>query len=210
MIKGIDNPDIFGILENSCSLMQILKPEIKKRILSISKEMFYKKGYLKTSTREIAKKVGISVSNLYKYFKCKEDLFYEITSTFYNNFIKDFNNFINHENEDFNIDRIDLIINKFAEIIKNERIKFILIFDKSEGTKYENSMNEIIKVFEKHLIQNINKKLIDDFHVLYIIAKNFFAGILDIAKNYKNDDWVDKNLQTLVKYHISGISEFYK
>jgi AcrR family transcriptional regulator len=190
--------------------MQVLKPEIKNKILNVSEQMFFKKGYLKTSTRDIAKKSGISVSNLYKYFKNKEDLFYEITSFFYNNFKKDFNNFINHENENFNLNKIELVVNKLAEIIKNNRIKFVIIFNKSEGTKYENSISELIQIFENHIIENIIKDLIDDFHFLSIIAKNFFMGILDIAKNYKNNQWVDKNLRSLVKYHVAGISQFYK
>ncbi len=190
--------------------MQILKPEIKQKILYVSEKMFFENSFQKASTREIAKKSNISVSNLYKYFKSKEDLFYEITSVFYNNFKKGFNDFIKHEHEDFSVNRVELISNKLAEIIKSDRIKFVIVMDKSKGTKYENSMNELIDVFENHLSKNINKNLIDDIFILHIISKNFFMGILDIAKYYKNDKWVDDNINSLVKYHVTGISRFYK
>jgi AcrR family transcriptional regulator len=154
--------------------MQVLKPEIRQKILNVSEKIFFEKSFQEASTREIAKKSGISVSNLYKYFKNKESLFYEVTSIFYNSFKNGLNNFFKHRDENFNRNRVELISEKLGEIIKKDRIKFVIVMEKSKGTKYENFMNELIDIFEKHLVNGINKEKLNNSFILHIIAKFFF------------------------------------
>lgn len=48
------------------------------RIKMVSLELFNKKGYAATTTREIATEVGIKSSTLYFYFKSKEDIFFTL------------------------------------------------------------------------------------------------------------------------------------
>jgi len=55
--------------------MQTLKPDIRKRILTVSRRLFLKKGFRDTTTRDIARETGISLSNLYHYFPSKDELF---------------------------------------------------------------------------------------------------------------------------------------
>lgn len=58
--------------------MQILKENIRVRILKVARQQFEQKGYSKTSMREIADLVGIGVGNIYNYFTNKNDLFCEV------------------------------------------------------------------------------------------------------------------------------------
>jgi AcrR family transcriptional regulator len=54
-----------------------LKARKKERLEQITRtavSIFYKRGYLQTSTREIAEACGISKGNLYHYIRSKEDL----------------------------------------------------------------------------------------------------------------------------------------
>jgi AcrR family transcriptional regulator len=53
------------------------KEEIRKKILKISADSFFEKGYEKTSTKEIAKHVGIAEGTLFNYFETKADLYME-------------------------------------------------------------------------------------------------------------------------------------
>lgn len=55
--------------------MQTLKDDIRNRILQTAEEHFLRKGFLKTSMREIADIVGIGVGNIYNYFSGKNELF---------------------------------------------------------------------------------------------------------------------------------------
>ena len=58
--------------------MQVLKEDIRGRILTIARQQFEKKGYSKTSMREIAGVVGVGVGNIYNYFRSKDELFHEV------------------------------------------------------------------------------------------------------------------------------------
>lgn len=50
---------------------------IRKRIIETSKTLFITDGYDKTSTKSIAKKVGIAEGTLFNYFEDKTELFFE-------------------------------------------------------------------------------------------------------------------------------------
>lgn len=58
--------------------MQVLKDEIRKKILEVSRAEFIANGFTKTSMRTIASKANIGLSNIYNYFTTKNDIFCEI------------------------------------------------------------------------------------------------------------------------------------
>lgn len=45
--------------------MQVLKEDIRGRILAVAEQRFGQQGYSKTSMREIAGAVGVGVGNIY-------------------------------------------------------------------------------------------------------------------------------------------------
>lgn len=58
--------------------MQVLKKDIRGRILAVARRRFKQKGYSKTSMREIAEEAGVGVGNIYNYFTNKDELFHEV------------------------------------------------------------------------------------------------------------------------------------
>lgn len=58
--------------------MQVLKGNIRKKILEAAGQLFARKGYAKTSMREVAARAGVGVGNLYHYFPAKDELFTEL------------------------------------------------------------------------------------------------------------------------------------
>lgn len=58
--------------------MQVLKEDIRGRILAVAEQRFGQQGYSKTSMREIAGAVGVGVGNIYNYFRSKDELFHEV------------------------------------------------------------------------------------------------------------------------------------
>lgn len=51
--------------------------QIRKKIVDVSRELFLTDGYDQTSTKSIAKKVGIAEGTLFNYFTDKTELFFE-------------------------------------------------------------------------------------------------------------------------------------
>ena len=65
--------------------MQVLKEDIRGRILTVARQIltvarqqFERKGYSRTSMREIAELARIGVGNIYNYFTNKDELFREV------------------------------------------------------------------------------------------------------------------------------------
>ena len=55
--------------------MQTLKSNIREMILKAARGKFARKGFLKTSMRDIADAAGMGVGNIYNYFAGKDELF---------------------------------------------------------------------------------------------------------------------------------------
>lgn len=58
--------------------MQVLKGDIRQKILDAARREFARKGFAKTSMRTIASQTGVGVGNLYNYFPCKDRLFCDV------------------------------------------------------------------------------------------------------------------------------------
>lgn len=185
--------------------MQVLKDDIRNKILFVSEDMFYEKGFNETSTRSIADAVGISVSNLYLYYKNKEAVFAGVIDDFYKNYINGFHTFIDHK------DNSDMQMNlgrMLQQIIASDPKKFVILMDKSGSTRYEGVKNQIIENLLLHIKSQLRKDSEYDELVISIIIHNFFEGIVEIAKQYKNEIWLEKAFKTFVMYHMTGISQF--
>lgn len=54
---------------------QVLKPEVRERILGAALALFARRGVAGTTMHDIARGAGMAVANLYRYYASKEELF---------------------------------------------------------------------------------------------------------------------------------------
>ncbi len=189
--------------------MQVLKDEIRNKILQIAEIKFLEFGYINTSTRDIAKLVSISVSNLYKYFKNKEDIFETIVSDYYINYKIGLSKFVNHsDTQDSVLDAGTNISSSLYHSIVSNKNCFILLMDKSQGTKYEHFFFEVVEILTNHILQSA-KAIHLDTALVTLITENFFRGIVQLTINSKSNQELLSNIKLLVAYHLTGISRFY-
>jgi AcrR family transcriptional regulator len=188
-------------------IMQTLKPEIKAAILSSAEAIFYKNGYKLTTTRQIADSAGISVSNLYLYFKNKEHIFTEIVKPFYRSFTNGIKIFMNHADDDKSIEkRVYQIADMFSKIIISDRKRFIILFDKSGGTPFEKSKNNFIQIVATHIQKEVKSKLKNE--IINIIASNLINSIIAIAKLDETEKDLIDNIMSVIEYHVNGIKYY--
>jgi len=199
--------------------MQIQKKKIKKRIENAAREDFLEYGFIKASMRNIAKKARVSTSNIYNYFKSKDYLFYSLTEPVYEK-VKDLLTVLFEtekklgENEFFK-QISDVFAHPVGEIIKQNAKDLIILLDKSEGTKFEKFKENLIQKIESHFTESIIHKKESKDHklkspfIMHIIATNLLEGLLEIAKHYNTDEWVDSNIDLLIKYHVHGILSLF-
>lgn len=93
--------------------MQVLKDEVRESIRTAAIKTFTDKGYRGASMREIASLAGMSVGNLYRYFKNKEEMFGYLVQPLIDMFLK-----ANLKEQEFKGDMLDVNMLEHSEFIQ--------------------------------------------------------------------------------------------
>ena len=128
--------------------MQTLKTDIKQRILQVAHREFIKNGVQRTCIRNVARKAGVTVGNLYHYFDSKDTLFCAVLQpllTALDRYI------LSHNDEEFlSINVFDLRqqqvnhITTMLTLVKQFRPELRLLLFNAKGTSLEGYKNKII------------------------------------------------------------------
>jgi AcrR family transcriptional regulator len=195
--------------------MQKLKDEVRNKIIEAAVKEFSGPGYEKASMRTIAKAAGISVSNTYNYFLNKEQLFSSIVEPVFNRmreiFKKSMQESLKRGLAGNNFQAfIDGLVNSLMEMDARQRQLLIILAEKSAGTRFEKSKEEMITLLRMHMAEAVRQPgspRIEENqgYILNIIAANYIDGLLKILKDFRNKSWTEENLRILLTYHLNGI-----
>lgn len=193
--------------------MQTLKDEVRERIIQAAQDDFFASGFSAASTRRIIKNAGISNGNLYNYFQSKEELFDAIADPFCGYLGKFMLDVFNGDfSEDFSEERIAFLSAKIAGMLEDHRKEFIIVMDRSEGTKHASFKSGLIDGIADHFQKNVKQDFSGgegEGFIMRIIAINFVEGLLGIAGCYKSPSWARENVKLLLQYHSNGVAQFY-
>ncbi len=185
---------------------QVLKDEVFERIFQAGVDVFYEKDYRSAKMQDIAAKAGIPVSLIYNYHKNKEDLFDKIASSLHLNFDK-----IAMEEEQANglpSEKYKNIAEDYIlDLLENHKI-FVILMDKSQGTKYEVAKEQFILSIEQHIKRQLCKKTYVSYNdmLCHILASNFAEGILEVARHYQNREFAHTMLSLVTKCYYEGVN----
>ena len=168
-------------------MAQVLKEEVRQRIILAAKNEFLTNGYEDASMRRIAQASGVTVGNLYRYFLNKDELLAMIVkpcleridhiSKTMTNYEISFNRFDFHfKLSDKEI--IDIIENMGDELFKihlQMREEFmILLMDSRLSKDIKNWLSELLAYLIAHNGDDAAKALAESF------AASIFRGLQDI------------------------------
>lgn len=185
---------------------QVRKEEIFDRIFQAGIEVFYEKDFRSAKMQQIALKANIPVGLIYTYFKNKESLFEKIVSSFPIDFQK-----IAREEESASglpSEKYKKVTESYLlNILEHHKI-FVILIDKSFGTKYQNTKEEMIEVLGKHIKTELGKKAPKAYNDLFvhILATNFAESLLEIARHYKNQDLAKEMLSLVTQCYYEGVN----
>jgi len=192
--------------------VQVLKENVKEKIYQAAIEEFYKKGFLKAKMQDIAKRAGVSVGLTYSYYNNKEDLFAAIAGPIYKEIIQSM------ENEGEGDSKIGDPSNLFEQesifilqLLRQKREIFLILIDRSKGTRFEKAKEQIINVMKEHIKRQLSPKVnsqsfkIDEVFY-HILANNFIEGLLEIIRHYQGNKWAENMLKLLTHQFFYGVS----
>jgi len=179
--------------------MQVLKEEVRRKIKKAALYEFERNGYQKTSMRSVALSAGVTVGNLYRYFKNKDDIFNVIIQPAFQEIYKFINEFARYKNTIFSEKKQkDNFIKTFEEslirIYIQHRSELVILLNGSKGSQMENAREQIISLIagriKKEAFPRMEKKRItaeDDF-LAQVLAASFIEGISLVLNKYRNKE----------------------
>lgn len=191
--------------------MQVLKDELRHKILLEAQHLFLQRGYDRTSLQMIADKVNISKSNLYHYFKNKEELFYELTDGAADGLkklilrLKDKRFDLHTGQREYQM----LLTEEVISLLLAEKYGLLLIMEQAHGTRYESLRESMIDM----LAAKTMPLLADEDNCLLlaqIMARNLLDGTVQVLKTRIRPREVRTSLNRLVEYHTKGINALLK
>ena len=157
--------------------MQVKKDDIQKKILAVSERLFIKNGYENTSLKMIADKSYISKSNIYRYYKSKEEIYETLVGPARTEIMKLMSYFFT---DDF--------IGGMLIMLRN-----------GSGSDRRMIEQEIIGKF-------IEACPIDDEGAKEMISKILIFGLTNILLKFSDEESITKELNMLIYYHYLGLN----
>lgn len=198
-------------------MAQYKKNEIREAIEKVALDLFLKNGYKQTKIQEIAEKANVSVGNIYRYFKSKEEIFYAIITV---SFVDTLNDILHKRTIILSKKYLGISVTNTEEnwykedyidfLIKNRKQLTILFFQ-NKGTKYENIKDELIKQlmeakekFLNNYCKDINTE--DNFYIFMMIINSNINLIIDILERDMSIEERKRLLKVVDNYHLYGIT----
>ncbi|MBQ7246063.1 MAG: helix-turn-helix transcriptional regulator [Firmicutes bacterium] len=194
-------------------MAQVLKEESREMILDAAKDEFMENGFKESSMRRIAQKSKMTVGNLYRYFKNKEDILAVIVAPAYraiNKMVSDLtDNAVSFEREGFNFDaskeELSVMMDKLSDGMIDAYVKHKMEFN---ILMMNSKLNDNIVDWFKGLITGLIAKHYDvkeDDKNVNIIAKGYaiaiFHGIREILKI---SDMDTESLKRITKIYLNS------
>ena len=187
--------------------MQVLKEEVRERILAAAVQVFYEKDFRSAKMQDIARLADVSASLLYSYFENKEKLFEGVVSSV----PFDFDRIAREEesiiadtpSERYQIAAEEPLLNMLA----HHKLLVILI-DKSQGTAYEHAKDDFIESIERHIRRMVNKRAPLRYPDLlaHVLASNFVESLMEVARHYSSENEAREMLALIAQCYYEGVN----
>jgi AcrR family transcriptional regulator len=164
--------------------------------------------------RTIAAGAGIAIGNVYRYFKNKDELFNTIVEPAYTRFTSMvLELYQNHDPIPEIHFLTEDITEKIMEFFAKYETELLILIDKSQGSKYENIKEELIRLVDHRIkcelypVFKDNGIVLEDDYILYVISTTFIEGIFMIIRKYKEQSKIKEQISKLM---IIFFGDFYK
>ena len=182
--------------------MQVLKESVRQRIVTSARKEFRKKSFEKASMRAIASSAGMTVGNLYRYYKNKEDLFGSIIEPLYKSLQS-----LKKDIQTVEEDKINWLLQQLKDLQKEYRIEWLILSAGSAGSKYEKSLDNVYGLLQstiKEVLMENNKQA----NLAAPVASAILHGLRTILQTEKKNspEVVESFLQFMMSDMIGRVA----
>jgi AcrR family transcriptional regulator len=170
--------------------MQVLKEDVKNKIVNAAAEEFLLNGFENSSLRVIAAQAGITIGNIYSYFSSKDDLFNYVVSPAAEA-LDDLLSLDFVQYDGTHAINLTQITKKICEVFIENKERFFILMNNSGGSKYENTKEVVITFISKRikteLFPKVENAQIDPLFA-QVLAVSLLSGFMTIFNQYGGDD----------------------
>lgn len=187
---------------------QILKNEVRERILQSALDCFLSSGYRDASMQEIAQKAGIAAGNIYNYFKSKELIFSTLVGPVVEGVKAIFSIRAGDLPLRFSRDGMGIAEKKMGEFVRlyqaNRKV-FLLLFEKSGSTEFEYTRADVINSLSSAVIRAKNSFALtpatpEQELLVRAYAAAYISGIINILTEKTSEDLKLKALKAFLPF----------
>ena len=192
--------------------------ETKKKLVESAKKEFIEKGYSKASLRNICKDAGMTTGALYFFFQNKADLFSAVVDEPLQRLKDVMWRHYNGEAEQF--EQGDVAKDDFSDDMDSAKQiihymyqnydVFQLLLTKSQGSKYENFIDEFVAVTELHyreMVKQAKEKLgkntFDDY-MIHWMSHIHIDVFVHMITHEPDEDKAIQHVEQTVRYLIAS------
>lgn len=199
--------------------MQVLKEKTKVNIDEAALKLFRAQGYKGVSMRQIAKVSEMTVGNIYRYYKNKDELFESLLAPS----LEAIEHLVSQEIDDkimvqgmhnFNFDQ--QMIHLFLGIHKEYSDELYILVHGCEGSRLGNTINKVSELLAEKLsiivgAYNQNNTDIDVDFLSHMIAKSIIDNYIEILYAFDDDAIRQSHMLQITRVYtgsyITGILE---
>lgn len=177
--------------------MQILKEDIRNKIDKAAIELLKIHGYNGITMRKIAKASDMTVGNIYRYYKSKDDLFEQILKPVIEKIMSLLNVDIQYElqgNQEIIRAYVDQTLSLFLKLHKDYSDELYILVHGLKGSCMEDTVSVVIDHLAKHFhdwikdYNKIEKKTLDVEFTARLIASNLVTSCIEVLYKFDNDE----------------------
>ena len=197
---------------------QVLKPEIRARILNAGLEVFAAQGYLGATMNAIAEQAGLGAASLYRYFPSKAELFEAaITPELAARFERLLQQRVRALGAQSTATPFERIHDHSAEMLEfwlEHRLTVVVLLDRAQGSAYEHYGELFVSLLLESTLEQIRRDGSDvkvtpaARLVLTHIFENTRIMIATILAHSSNPRVLREAIEAFWSYQIPGLHGF--
>lgn len=173
--------------------MQVLKNNIRIKIKTAAKQAFVENGFKNVTMRKIASDADMTVGNIYRYYKNKEELFEDILMPALQAILELADSKI--MSSDFQpIDHISRMIDLFLNVHNEYKDELFILVNGCEGSSIDTPINSVVKIISSNVkavmsnFSNVRNRKIDIDFMSKIVSESIVESYIKILYKFSNDE----------------------